>query len=47
MREIEFDVDRVYSFLYNKFNFFNNLKSKNIIGFTERFDIYYTFLHQG
>lgn len=47
MREIEFDVDRVYSFLYNKFNFFNNLKNKNVIGYTERFDIYYTFLHQG
>jgi hypothetical protein len=47
MREIEFDVDRVYSFLYNKFNFFNNLKNKNVIGFTERFDIYYMFLHQG
>jgi hypothetical protein len=47
MSEIEYDLDRVYSFFYLKFNFFNNIKDKNILNFSERFNIYYTFLYQG
>ena len=47
MSEIEFDLDRVYSYLYIKFNFFNNLKNRELLNFSERFNLYYMFIYQG
>ena len=44
--EIEFNLDRIYTYVYSKFNFFNNIKNKKINLFG-RFNIYYSFLEQG
>jgi len=46
MSDIEFDLDRVYSYLYTKFNFFNNIKN---IKYThkERINLYFAFIGQG
>jgi hypothetical protein len=44
--EIEFDLNRVYSYVYSKFNFFNNIKIKKL-NFLNRLNIYYSFIEQG
>jgi cytochrome c oxidase subunit 1 len=44
--EIEFNLDRVYSYVYSKFNFFNNIKKRKL-NMSSRFNIYYSFLEQG
>lgn len=44
--EIEFDLNRVYTYVYSKFNFFNNIKIKKL-NFLNRFNIYYAFIEQG
>ncbi len=44
--EIEFNLDRVYSYVYSKFNFFNNIKKRKL-NILNRFNIYQSFLEQG
>jgi hypothetical protein len=46
MSEIEFNLDRVYTYVYSKFNFFNNIK-KNNINFKTRLNMYTSFIEQG
>ena len=45
----KFDVDHVYTYLYPKFNFFNNrrIKNKSSLDFSSRFNIFYSFIDQG
>jgi hypothetical protein len=46
--DIEFDLERIYSYLYTKFNFFNNLKNfKAKFTHKERFYLYFSFIGQG
>jgi hypothetical protein len=44
--EIEFNLDRIYSYVYSKFNFFNNIKKRKL-NLVNRFNIYHSFLEQG
>jgi hypothetical protein len=44
--EIEFNLDRIYSYVYSKFNFFNNIKKRKL-NILSRFNIYQSFLEQG
>jgi hypothetical protein len=44
--EVEFNFDRAYTYVYSKFNFFNNIKN-NTISYNTRFSIYYSFIEQG
>ena len=44
--EIEFNLDRIYSYVYSKFNFFNNIKKRKLNILT-RFNIFNSFLEQG
>lgn len=46
INEIEFDMDRFYSYLYTKFNFFNNLKNFKV-SHKERVNLYFSFIGQG
>jgi hypothetical protein len=46
MSDIAFDLDRVYSYLYTKFNFFNNIK-KIKFSHKERINLYFAFIGQG
>jgi len=46
MSEVEFNLDRIYTYVYSKFNFFNNIKN-NSINFKSRFNIYTSFVEQG
>ncbi len=46
MSEIEFDSDRLYSYLYTKFNFFNNIKRLKVTH-KERFNLFFSFIGQG
>lgn len=45
----KFDVDHVYTYLYPKFNFFNNRRIKRKVNFDllNRFNIFYSFIEQG
>ena len=45
----KFDVDHVYTYLYPKFNFFNNRRIKRKFNFDleNRFNIFYSFINQG
>lgn len=45
----EFDVDHIYTYLYPKFNFFNNrrIKRKASFDYSSRFNIFYSFINQG
>jgi hypothetical protein len=44
--EIEFNLDRIYTYVYSKFNFFNNIKN-NRINFKMRFNMFISFIEQG
>jgi hypothetical protein len=44
--EIEFNLERIYTYVYSKFNFFNNIKNQKL-NFLGRFNIYYSFIEQG
>jgi hypothetical protein len=46
MSEVEFNLDRIYTYVYSKFNFFNNIKN-NSINLKLRFDMYNSFVEQG
>lgn len=46
MSEIEFDSERLYSYLYTKFNFFNNIKNLKI-AHKDRINLYFSFIGQG
>lgn len=46
VHEIEFDSERIYSYLYTKFNFFNNIK-KLKYNCLDRLSLYYSFISQG
>jgi cytochrome c oxidase subunit I len=46
MSEIEFDSERLYSYLYTKFNFFNNIKNLKIMH-KGRLNLYFSFIGQG
>ena len=46
--DIEFNLERIYSYLYTKFNFFNNLKNfKAKFTHKERLYLYFSFIGQG
>jgi hypothetical protein len=49
IKKDKFDVDHIYSYLYPKFNFFNNrrIKRKTSIDYLNRFNIFYSFVNQG
>jgi len=47
INEIEFDSNRVYSFLYPKFDFFINLVSQYKLTSLARLNNYYSFVQQG
>jgi cytochrome c oxidase subunit I len=47
MSEIEYNLDRIYTYVYLKFNFFSNIKNKNVFNLLDRLNIYFTFLRQG
>jgi len=44
--EVEFNLDRIYSYVYTKFNFFNNIKKRKL-NMLNRFNIYHSFIEQG
>ena len=44
--DIEFDSERLYSYLYTKFNFFNNIKNLKI-KHKDRLNLYFSFIGQG
>jgi hypothetical protein len=45
----KFNIDYVYTYLYPKFNFFNNrrIKEKFNFDYLNRFNIFYSFINQG
>ena len=49
IKQDKFDIDQVYTYLYPKFNFFNNrrLKTNFTIDFLSRFNIFHSFVYQG
>jgi len=47
INEIEYDLDRLYTYIYPKFDFFNNLSFKNKIDFITRLNLFYSFIFQG
>jgi cytochrome c oxidase subunit I len=49
IKKDKFDADHIYSYLYSKFNFFNNrrIKRKAHIDYLNRFNIFYSFINQG
>jgi hypothetical protein len=49
IKRSSFDVDHVYTYLYPKFNFFNNRRTKRKVSLdlSNRFNIFYSFISQG
>jgi cytochrome c oxidase subunit I len=46
--DIEYKLERIYTYVYTKFNFFNNLKNfKAKFTHIERLNLYYSFIGQG
>jgi hypothetical protein len=44
----KFDLDHAYTYLYPKFNFFNNIRVKKKVsfGFSSRFSVFHSFVYQ-
>ncbi len=48
LSNVEFDQERIYSYLYTKFNFFNNMKNlKFKYNHADRINLYFSFIGQG